>query len=99
MKTRMLYTLLSFLFPATLFAVSADTDQNKSFHENFNLKTDRHFISPQVWSNPMEAWKLKNQRLETIIPHNNLNLQLLSHSIIEGEGGFSTSADFGVIKG
>ena len=97
------FTKVCWLFVFCLLQNSSYAEsQDAEFFTDFNLDADRHFIGEEFWSNPMEAWKLKNGRVEAVYSpkkFTGLNLYLLTYSIEEGKGGFSASADFGMLKG
>lgn len=71
----------------------------ESFKTGFTDGVDRYFVSPDIWTNPMEAWKVRNGRLEVDRPITNLNAQNLTHQIKAGDGSFSVEASMGAMKG
>ena len=83
--------LLSVLLAVT---VSAET-----FKTGFTEGVDRYFVAPDIWTNPMEGWKVRNGRLEVDRMMVNLNAQILTHQIKPGDGSFSVEALVGVQKG
>ena len=71
----------------------------ETFKTGFTDGVDRYFVSPDIWTNPMEAWKVRNGRLEVDRPTANLNAQNLTHQIKAGNGSFSVEATVGALKG
>lgn len=78
------------------FVVSVNAE---TFQTGFTDKVDRYFVAPGIWTNPMEAWKVRNGRLEVDRPLTNLNAQILTHRIKPGNGSFSVEALMGAMKG
>jgi len=78
------------------FAFSAKAE---TFKTGFTDGVDRYFVAPEIWTNPMEAWKVRNGRLEVHLPQANLNAHILTHQIKSGKGSFATSVDLGAITG
>ncbi|NQZ60145.1 MAG: hypothetical protein HRT88_22055 [Lentisphaeraceae bacterium] len=69
------------------------------FKTNFTDGVDRYFIAPNIWTNPMEAWKLRNGRLEVDIPQARLNAHCLTHQLKEGDGNFTVEVEVSALKG
>ena len=78
------------------FAVSAKAE---TFQTGFTEKVDRYFVAPGIWTNPMEAWKVRNGRLEVDRSLTSLNAQILTHRVKPGNGSFSVEALMGAMKG
>ena len=68
------------------------------FQTGFRENVDRYFVGPEIWTNPMEAWKVRNGRLEVDLAHPNLNAQVLTHQIKSGDGSFEIKVDLGNLK-
>ena len=71
----------------------------EQFKTGFTEGADRYFVAPEIWTNPMEAWKVRNGRLEVHLPKSNINAHVLTHQIKKGDGGFQTSVTVGSATG
>jgi alkaline phosphatase D len=80
------------VFLLLFVAISVSADQ---FSTGFRDGVDRYFVSPEVWTNPMESWKVRNGRLEVDLPQGNLNAQCLSHQLKSGDGSFEVKVVLG----
>ncbi len=69
------------------------------FISDWHRQSDRVWIGPQYWANPMEDWRIQDSRLECTSVGPNRNVHLLSHRLGEGDGTFEMSVIVGLQEG
>ncbi len=85
------------LFPSIilllLFLFSCENENpEKQF---FPTKTERVWIGPDFWANPLQDWKIKDGRLICLFAGKNRNVNLLTYRIENPEKGFEISFEGG----
>jgi alkaline phosphatase D len=68
-----------------------------SFKSEFPQKTQRCWIGPEYWANPMEDWRINDGRLECISNFSNRNVHLLTQELISGGESFEISVKTGLL--
>src|SRR5690606_26149858 len=61
--------------------------------------SDRHWIGPEYWTNPLQDWRLANQRIECQVSGGDRNVALLTHALEAGEGPLEMVVRFGALDG
>ena len=56
---------------------------------------ERPWIGPEFWSNPLQDWRLKNNRIECIVSGGNRNVYLLTREIAARTGALAMRVDLG----
>ncbi len=87
------------MYKCVIFLILTFSAFGAEFKTGFRDNVDRYFVSPEIWTNPMEAWRVRNGRLEVDIIHPNLNAQLLTHQLKTGNGSFEVKVNLGSLKG
>ncbi|MCH2205890.1 MAG: alkaline phosphatase D family protein [Lentisphaerales bacterium] len=65
----------------------------------FEYGSSRYFIAAELWSNPMEGFKLQNGRVETVLPRTGSSIHSLTHQLGDGDGSFEIQAEIGSLEG
>lgn len=65
----------------------------------FDYGSSRYFIAPELWSNPMEGFKLQNGRVEVVLPMKGSSIHSLTHQLSDGNGSFEIQAEIGSLNG
>jgi len=68
---------IGFLFSLCAVAVLSAAD----FHGTFNAQSDRVWIGPEYWANPMEDWRVAGGRLECTRAGANRNVHVLTRQM------------------
>ncbi|MFA5533134.1 MAG: alkaline phosphatase D family protein [Mariniphaga sp.] len=77
-----------------LTTISCTTETRVS--ESFNNINDRHWVGKNYWSIPLEDWKVKNGELHCIGTVPNSRVNLLTHVLAPGSGGFVVTSKIGL---
>jgi phosphodiesterase/alkaline phosphatase D-like protein len=83
------------LFLMIIALISACSNKQNVYKEDFNKYQNRVWINQHMWPIPLEEWKIKDGRVECIGEIANMRLNLLTH-VINGEGNFELSVDMGI---
>ncbi len=94
MKARLFLPLISVALLTTL-GLSSCT-KNANFTEDFNHIHDRQWLSPDLWTIPIENWQVNDGRLECTGQKNNMKTVLLSH-IMSDQGDFLINVRMGLL--
>ena len=78
-----------------LLAVAGCSSQSTSFESDWGNSTDRPWIGPDYWSNPLQDWRLQAGRLENFRPGGDRNVFLLTLDVGNGEGNLAMSVRLG----
>jgi alkaline phosphatase D len=65
------------------------------FASDFVEHTERAWIGPEYWANPLQDWRVARGRLECFVSGMNRNVQLLTHTLGSKNAGFRMSVKFG----
>jgi len=68
------------------------------FHSAFPTHTERTWIGPEYWANPLQDWRVANGRLECAVSGMNRNVNLLTHQLGGRAGGFEISVRLGALE-
>lgn len=80
---------------AILFIQCNPADTSSDFHSNFS-NHQRVWIGPEYWANPMQDWRVADNRLECVSSGGNRNVFLLTHELSSNDGGdFQTQITLG----
>lgn len=60
--------------------------------------TERHWIGPEYWSNPLQDWRIAAGRLECLTSDANRNVAILTRALENETGGFRLRALVGLIE-
>jgi len=88
------YLILSLLSILPIQSLLADT-----YETPFTDGVERYFVAPEIWTNPMEGWKLKNGQLVVNLPKQGMTAHCLTHQLAPGDGKFSLQVDIKALKG
>ena len=58
---------------------------------------ERVWIGPEYWANPLQDWRLKDDRVECITSGGDRNLYLLTHEIDSSAGSFDAKVELGAL--
>ena len=65
------------------------------FHSAWPEDTERVWVGPEYWANPLQDWRISNGRLECITSGGNRNVHLLTHQLGNQAGTFRMSVRLG----
>ncbi|MCH2378094.1 MAG: hypothetical protein MK236_01605 [Pedosphaera sp.] len=82
---------IGFLFSLCAVAALSAAD----FHGTFNAQSDRVWIGPEYWANPMEDWRVAGGRLECTRAGANRNVHVLTRQMAPREQQMSVSVRLG----
>ena len=71
----------------------------KSFASSSPKKTQRTWIGPEYWANPLQDWQLNNGRIECTQSGGDRNVFLLTHELTSKSGTLNMSVDLGLLIG
>lgn len=71
---------------------------NSDFFSHFPKNTNRTWIGPEYWSNPLQDWQLNGGRMECIVSGGDRNVILLTREITNEQGEFKLSVEFGKLS-
>lgn len=102
-------SLLSLFLLATavaIFGLASDcvakshvyTAQVDSFRSQFSATPDRVWPGADYWSNPMEDWRVRGGRLESLDQGADRNVHLLTHVLGTARGDFEISVRTGALE-
>ncbi len=59
---------------------------------------ERVWIGPEYWANPLQDWRLRNGRIECIVPGGERNVFLLPHELTDKAAAFETAVRIGRVN-
>ncbi len=68
------------------------------FAAAFPVHTERHWIGPEYWSNPLQDWRVAHGRLECVVSGANRNVHLLTHQLGARAASFLMSVRLGPLS-
>ena len=80
-----------------LLALVAPVLSSAEFQSAFPAHTNRPWIGPEYWANPLQDWRISNGRLECFVSGANRNMFLLTHHLGKQNQAFTTSVRLGRI--
>jgi alkaline phosphatase D len=92
-----IYLLLGTIVLLGISCVPNNNDTS-SFKSDFQNNTQRVWIGPEYWANPLQDWQLSNGRLECLVSNENRNVYLLTRQIGKQKGHFRMSVDLGLLN-
>ncbi|HEV2292815.1 MAG TPA: alkaline phosphatase D family protein [Tepidisphaeraceae bacterium] len=69
-----------------------------AFQSRFDDTSDRVWLGPDYWANPMEDWRVARGRIECISSGGNRNVHLLTRSLAARRGAFELSVRTGLLE-
>ncbi len=88
------------LFPIFVFSlfflISCENESNEK--KLFSTETERIWIGPDVWANPLQDWKLDNGKLVCLYSGKNRNVNFLTYRIENPAKGFEISFECGFMN-
>jgi hypothetical protein len=69
------------------------------FHSRLTPSTERVWIGPEYWANPMQDWRLRDGRMECIVAGGERNVFLLTHELRDAPGRFEMRVRLGPVNG
>lgn len=81
----------------SLCMLSAEHLQSAEFSSPFDKTSNRVWIGPNYWANPMEDWRIQDGRLECVRGGDNRNVHLLTHWLSDKKGTLSMSVRVGLL--
>ncbi len=78
-----------------MLAVLAATPAVADDYQSELPETQRPWIGPEFWANPLQDWQLNGGRIECHVAGGDRNVYLLTHSIENSAAGFELSVDCG----
>lgn len=81
--------------PFALFFLAAASLRADDFASHWNETSDRVWIGPEYWANPLQDWRVNSGKLECHVSGGNRNVFLLTHEASENEGTLEMSARLG----
>lgn len=79
-----------------LFLFSCENEKNEK--GLFPTETERVWISPDVWANPLQDWKIDDGKLLCLFSGGNRNVNVLTYRIDKPEKGFEISFECGFLN-
>ncbi len=90
------YLRTTFIFGLVLISTNCSKNENSlDFFSHFPRNTNRTWIGPEYWTNPLQDWQLNNGRIECVVSGGDRNVVLLTREITNGQGEFELSVEFG----
>lgn len=80
------------------FISCSEFKDDGQFQSQFPTSSERIWIGPEYWSNPMQDWKLENGKMICTVLGRDRNVHLLTRKIDEQTGNFKMSINAGVLK-
>ena len=68
------------------------------FQSAFPVHTERTWIGPEYWANPLQDWRIAHGRLECAVSGMNRNVNLLTHQLGSEGGAFQMSVRLGRLE-
>lgn len=68
------------------------------FQSAFPTHTERVWIGPEYWANPLQDWRVARGRLECVVSGANRNVNLLTHQLGKQPAAFSMSVRLGALE-
>lgn len=87
------YTILIFTLISLGF-LGCEKSNDTSFNSNFNTTTERVWIGPEYWSNPLQDWQIKDGELQCLVSNKNRNVHLLTKKLDSTKGTLNMSVEF-----
>ena len=73
--------------------VSCQEAKESHFVSDFNSTTERSWIGPEYWSNPLQDWQIKDGELHCLVSNKNRNVHLLTKKLDSTTGDLKMSID------
>src|SRR5579864_2823163 len=61
--------------------------------------TERPWIGPQFWANPLQDWRLRDGRIECFVSGGDRNVYLLTHEVVREAGTLEMKVKLGRLEG
>ena len=68
------------------------------FVSDFNTSSERTWLGPDYWTNPLQNWQVKNGEIESLVSKKNRNVHLLTQKLDSITGNLSMSVDITVFN-
>ena len=83
-----------------IFMVKCSSEKNEQniFISDFNTSSERSWLGPDYWANPLQDWQVKNGEIESLVSKKNRNVHLLTQKLDSSTGNLSMSVDIRVIN-
>ena len=85
------------LLLAILLVQEGCTDTSPEFLMEFPVDVDRPWIGPQIWTNPLQDWRLNDGRMECIVSGGERNAFMLTHRLSARPEPFEISVRAGTL--
>lgn len=92
-----MYRIL-FLFLATFLVSGGCADNRHGFLMEFPVDVNRPWIGPQIWTNPLQDWRLNDGRMECIVSGGERNAFMLTHRLSARPEPFEISVRAGALS-
>lgn len=91
---------LSILFVFLFFSLISCTTKKESevFKSNFEGITQRTWIGPEYWANPMQDWQVDSNRIECLVSNSNRNIHHLTRQLGAHEGTLEMQVTLGLLN-
>ena len=89
-KQHLLKTVTFFVLLAATILSCKDADENH-FVSDFNSTTERSWVGPEYWSNPLQDWQIKDGELHCLVSNKNRNVHLLTKKLDSTTGNLKMS--------
>lgn len=89
-KQHLLKTVTFYVFLAATILSCKDADENH-FVSDFNSTSERSWIGPEYWSNPLQDWQIKDGELHCLVSNTNRNVHLLTKKLDSTTGNLKMS--------
>ncbi|MCC5929967.1 MAG: alkaline phosphatase D family protein [Cyclobacteriaceae bacterium] len=86
---------ISLLIPLFL-SCSDSKDQKGRFIHDMDPTVERTWLGPDFWANPLQDWRMANNRIECLVTAPNRNVHLLTMELNGQKAGLKISADLGL---
>ncbi len=82
---------------AVIMLQGCSTASGGAIAHQFTEGVTRPWVGPELWTNPMEDWQLRDGRIEVLRGGGNRNVHLLTGQIKKGGGPFEMSVKIGCL--
>ena len=89
-KLYLIKKIAFYIIVATTITSCNDVKENH-FVSDFNSTTERSWIGPEYWSNPLQDWKIKGGELHCLVSNKNRNVHLLTEKLDSSIGNLKMS--------
>ena len=91
MRTQHLLKTITFYVLLAATITSCNSAKENHFVSDFNSSSERSWIGPEYWSNPLQDWQIKDGELHCLVSNRNRNVHLLTKKLDSTTGNLKMS--------